>query len=385
MKVVWPLSPPPPPFVSVLLLFFFFFSEFKQRQLDEEIEFEQQIVPLDHAKRLGPYDRFTVVALLQKPVSHPSRRDGVLVAYAELWDSTASVPLSLWFAHEECFPRGSRLFDVFLARNCVMSKSIVTIRAPAGSFLILNSRSNDHGGWVLSAKEAGIVEQMRALSISSSSLPAHVNFVPSSFMPSFDSSSSQLSPLPLPMFHSLAHIMCKASSAISSEALVVRVAVAWEEFGRVQMLLWDGSGPTLPARLTAGSKEHKVLLEAMEIKTEGWIRVKVPLFLFLFMCFECLHDKKKKGTFIESEFYDCCEIFVHELVWVSSQSDEVKSRLENFVAFGANTARLPEPKWLESCRNASWKCSKCVSIPTLWPKLKCFACQKPFRAENDFC
>lgn len=201
-------------------------------------EFEQKVVPLDQVKFVQPNERFTVVALLQRAFSHPKRLESCFTSSAELWDATAMVRVSLWYGMEAALPWNSRLFDVFLARNCVMVKGSLNVRGPIGSFLILNSCDEDYGGWSLTDKERTLVNQMRALSVSCGKIPGHIPFVAQSFVPALEDVAT---PPPMPLFHSLAHVVNRPSgSSVSTEdePLIVRVALVWEDFGRVQILCW---------------------------------------------------------------------------------------------------------------------------------------------------
>lgn len=87
---------------------------------------------------------------------------------------------------------------------------------------------------------------------------------------------------------------------------------------------------------------------------------------------------------MESEFYHgMIELCIHELVWIKSTNDDVQTRLENFLAFGPNDANVPASKWLDSCEYVKWRCHRCMTVLTFFPKIRCFGCAGMFRAEMD--
>ena len=158
----------------------------------------------------------------------------MLVSYAELFDFTGSPHvMALWGTKEEVFPVCSRVFDVFVARNCVLSNNFITVRPPALQYALFDgesSQQDDAVVWKLSSKETDLVQQMRICGKGEKRPKNLTSFVPASFAP-LRMMSQSYAAVPLPLFHSLAHMLEQAAIG-RDETLIVRVVVAWSKLGK---------------------------------------------------------------------------------------------------------------------------------------------------------
>jgi hypothetical protein len=116
----------------------------------------------------------------------------------------------------------------------------VTVRAPAGAYVICNGESDTHIGDLVLEREEVIVNQLRSLRKVELVDPAVRPFVCEAYEP--PSVPREQVYESIPFFRCLAQIAgpsCEVASA--SDPLCVFVVAAWPAQGSVQMLLYDGS------------------------------------------------------------------------------------------------------------------------------------------------